>query len=313
MGIVADMDLADVTFGTPRSDRAGFATGGVFGYEMLSFRIQFGAAFSTDPARGVGGSPKGDENWRLGIVQNVLYARYRFVYAQGKQLKVFEREERVPSVDMVDGSKEFPFYADSSSVNTRPVSRIVYSGAGYREVSSGRVDNSPSQFSMWDQPSGGAPLDLRHEGNSYLLKTVEKVLIFQTWLVAIKKGFFDISHVSPALAAARELVAPDLFRSFAVSSVTLACVPPFSLTFWADMDLANFNRKYSYETPAVKWGVYGEDGNFQKKPINRSIVGLGSLPTVKAQAGDGGRHPIITGTTGNDATRKWLEPLGLYV
>lgn len=287
--------------------------GGVFGYEMLSFRIQFGAKFSSDPAIGVGGSPKADENWRIGIVQNVLYARYRYVYAHGKQLQVFERQQRLPSVDMVDGSKEFPFYADGSSVNTRPVSHIVYSAAGYREPSSNRADNSPSSFSMWDQPSGGAPFDLKYQGNPYMLKTVEKVLIFQTWLVVIKKGYFDISYKFPGLAAAREMIAPDLFRAVTVSCAALACIPPFSLTFWADMDLANFNRKYSHETPAVKWGLYGDDGNFQKKPINRTIVGLGSLPTVKPKAGDGGRQPVILGTTGNDETRKWLEPLGLYV
>ena len=74
------------------------------------------------------------------------------------------------------------------------------------------------------------------------------MLIFQTWLVALKTGEFDTeSHTNPALANIRRDFIPELVRKLATSTATLACIPPFSLNFWADVDLAGFRPRFSHE------------------------------------------------------------------
>jgi hypothetical protein len=317
MGVLAEIGQAKIKFNDPPPGLVGFDTSKVFSYEMQSFEIEFGTKFDSDPAVGIGGSPAAQEDWRIGIVQNVLYSRYRFVYEHPKGNTTFFREEVHPSVDMVDGSHEYPFYADPKNkpgaMVTRPVSHIVYTSKGYTEQSSKSKtpDNSPSFFNMWDQPGGGAPFTLSSgDSTPFKLKTLEKMLIFQTWLVAIKPGEFN---TTPGAAKIREHFIPDLLRKLGTSTAALACIPPFSLNFWADVDLATFRPKSSFDVPNVKWGLYGGEGFFPKKPFNRSVTGLGPFPAVKPQSGDGGRRPVITGPTSLESSRAFLRPLGLDI
>jgi hypothetical protein len=317
MGILAQIDQAKISFNDPPPGLIGFDNRKVFGYEMQSFEIQFGVRFDSDPAVGVGGSPAAQESWRIGIVQNVLYARYRFVYEHPKGDTVFFREEVHPAVDMVEGAHEYPFYADPKNkpgaLITRPVSHIAYSSKGYTEESSKSKtpDNLPSFFNMWDQPGGGAPFFLTSgDDTPFKLRTLEKMLIFQTWMVAIKAGEFA---TTPGTAKIRDRFIPELVRKFGTSIAGLACIPPFSLNFWADVDLAAFRPKSSFDVPKVKWGLYGADGFFPKKPFNRSVSGLGSFPSVSPELGDGGRTPVIAGPTSLESSRAFLRPLGLDI
>jgi hypothetical protein len=320
MGIVADLNQAKISFDDPLPNNIGFDIDKKFGYEMQSFKIEFGTRFDPEPAVGVGGSPAAPENWKIRIVQNVLSIRHRFVYAHPRENREFFREEMHPSVDMVDGSHAYPFYADTKNqpgaMITRPVSDIIYTSKGYRESSSKNtfLDNSPSFFNTWDQPGGGAPFFLSSGDQTPLrLSSLEKVLIFQTWLVALKTGEFDTSHTSPALANIRRAFIPEMVRKLATSTATLACIPPFSLNFWADVDLAGFRPRFSHETPNVRWGLYGGEGYFPKKPLNRSFKGIGPSPSVKPKLGNGGRSPVISGPITAVSVRTFLKPLGLDV
>jgi hypothetical protein len=315
MGILADLDLAKISFHDPQSLQIGFGLSRsnqqVFSYQMHSFEIQFGIRFDPDPAVGVGGAPVAQEDWQIGTIQNVLYARYKFDY-EGASAPFF-REFMLPTVDITPGSKELPFYSDGISQQgtriNRPVRNIIYTSTGYKAKAPD--DNSPSFYNMWDQPGGGAPFILSKDGMDLKLRSFEKVLIFQTWLVAMKIGEFATS--SPGLTKIRNIFIPDLLRQFGKSIAPLACIPPFTLTFWADVDLANFRPKFSFELPKVKWGLYGNEGYFPKKPINRSITDVGSSPIVKPVQGDGGRSPVISGAISADNSRAWLRTLGLDV
>ena len=315
MGIVVEIDRCKATFSDPGTLDIGFNLAQVFGYPMHSFEIQYGVRFDPDPDAGIGRDPKTEENWRLGIIQNVLLERLLFVYEDAEKKRPSQNLEKafmLPEVDIVPKSTAYPFYGDQNvqpgkSLITRPVAEITYSSRGYRETGSksSAFDNSPSTFNMWDQPGGGAPLT---KDGTFRLRRLEKQLIFQSWLVAIKTGEFPTGN--PTLDRLRDLFIPAIIRS-GVSVVALASIPPFATTFWADFDLAGFRPKNSIDTPDFTWGLYGSEGYFPTKKVDRSITSLGPRPDVRAVIGDGQRSPVASGASALEGVTLWLKSVGL--
>lgn len=311
MGLV--VSDAKATFKDPEEWRIGFDRNSNFVYPMHSFEIEYFVKFDKDSKEGLGGNPNTRQTWRLGIVQNVLFQWFRFVYqGQNHTPQVFEREFLLPEVDVVPGSRNFPFYGDQivrpGKPTTRPGTEITYSSDGYRETGSpgSKFDNSPGRFNMWDEPGGSAPL-MKGE---LTLRRLERVIAFQSWLVAIKTGEFQ--PIAPLLDKARSLVIPEVVREFGTSTVPLASISPFSMTFFADMDLANFKHSFAGDTPTFTWGLYGSPGFSPTRTINNSIKKAGPFPTAKWDVGRGARFPVISGFAGGvSADEAWLVSLGL--
>jgi hypothetical protein len=318
MGIVVQLSETKVKFNEPEERNIGFDLSSNFTYQMHSFEIEYGVKFDKDPNNGLGGNPNIEQSWRLGIVQNVLFQKFLLVYEDQKHrrpLQVFEKQFPLPEVDTVPGSTNFPFYGDQrvepgKALITRPGTEITYSSNGYRETTSkgSTFDNIPSRFNMWDQPAGATPL--MKDDETFTLRRLERIVIFQSWLVAIKTGEFHAQ--SPSLDKVRELVIPKVVREFGTSVVPIASIPAFATTFFAEMDLAHFPHKHSGDTPNFRWGLSGSAGFFPTKKIDHSISKAGPLPTAIPVLGSGGRVPVTLGSAGaSKPDEVWLNSLGL--
>jgi hypothetical protein len=305
MGITVDLTKSFARFEAPliltRND-FGFNN---FGYNMPSWEISFAINFNPDPNKGIGGAPQDAELWEIGIVQNLLFERMLYEYTD---TPAFRAEFKRSRVDIVDNSFDRPFYSSpdvgSGRRKIRPVAHIWYSSQGYGEVldpsnSSGvQTNNQPDSLNMWDQPSGGVLL--RRDGS--LLKRIEKVLSFQAWLVVRKKGPFSLSPGLAQVQALRDSLIPALMRPFVESTVVLAQVPAFTLTFW----LTIIDPPALGKDPTFDYGVYGEDGFLPKKPINHKFKSiLGPLPSADPKLG--GNVPVMIGPPAAEQARTWLS------
>jgi len=289
MGLVVDMTRSGIDFSDPLllTDYNMDGIHNVFDYELFSFGIKFGIAFDPDPKKGIGGSPNDAELWRVGIVQNILYERLTFEY---ENTPVFEAEFKSPAVDVVPGTFDSPFYAGpvfgKNTRNTRPVSNMWYTSQGYGELlnpynaSGVQTNNKPELLDMWDEPQGGAYV--RHPKSGGVLRRMEKIVSFQTWLVARTPN-----------------------------TVVLAHVPAFSLMFWLKTD-AKFKPKLSFDTPKFEYGMYGKKGVFSAK-IDYGIKKIGPSPDVRVALGNGGRNPLMLGPPGLERVTKWLAQSGLHL
>ena len=140
MGIVAS--AMKINFDEPADWRIGFDQNSNFTYKMHSFEIEYGVKFDRDPENGLGGSPTIEANWRLGIIQNVLFQRFLFVYedqAHKRPRQVFERQFPLTDIDTIPGSTNFPFYGDQKVEPGKPITRpgteIIYSSSGIHSLS----------------------------------------------------------------------------------------------------------------------------------------------------------------------------------
>ncbi len=313
MGIVVELDRSKVTFKDPIAD-FGFNRASVFVYSMHSFQIEFGIRFDPNPNAGLGRDPQVDEDWQIGIVQNVLFERLSFVYqdSAGVRPQVLQRDFMIPVVDVLPRSTVYPFYGGQDvrpgvALVTRPVSNITYTSKGYRETSAKVLDNKPDTLNMWDQPGGAAPFV---KDRTFRLRSLEHVLIFQDWLVAIKAGEFPTG--SPGLDGLRNAFIPKIVRG-PVDVAVLASFPAFSLNFWAEFDLVHFRPRHPEDTPTSRWGLYGAEGYFPTKKVDHMRTGLGPGPSVKSTLGDGGRFPITIGPRSVDGAPEWLKSVGLHL
>jgi hypothetical protein len=312
MGIVVDLAKSDAHFEAPKilgPSAFGFRK---FAFDMPSWLTSFAIKFDPDPNKGIGGAPQDSELWEIGIVQNLLFERHSYEYAG---IPVLRKEFTTPTVDMVDNSFDRPFYSspefDTNRRTTRAVAHIWYSSQGYGELldpssSSGVLaNNNPGLLDMWDQPSGGVLL----RRNGSLLSRVEKVLCFQAWLVARRKGPFSRPHGSAQIQTLREAFIPAILRPYGQSTIVLAHVPAFTLTFWFTITGPGTGKDL---TPTFRYGVYGENGFFPRRPINRTFESImGPLPSVRPNLGDGGRMPITVGSASAEQARNWLNVNGL--
>ena len=160
---------------------------------------------------------------------------------------------------------------------------------------------------MWDQPTGAVPL--MKDNEIFTLRRLERTIIIQSWLVAIKTGSFQT--YSPSLDKLREQVIPKVVRESGPTVVPLASVPAFGSTFFADMDLPHFNHNFAGKTPDIKWGLSGFTGFFPATRIDRRISKTGPLPMPTPTLGSGGRFPVTIGVAGAiKPDEAWLSSLG---
>ena len=289
MGIVVDINRSEVKFKDPLLlyDPMNVITNQIL-FDPHSFTIKFGISFDPDPTKGFGGAPPEAELWRIGLVQNVLFERLNFEY-ENKQ--IFKIEFEKPAPDFIPGSFSKPFYADPVLVptrqNERPVSDIWLTSQGYGELlnpydaSGVAINNKPDALDMWDQPSGGTRLKLK---DGSMISRIEKVVSFQTWLVAKTESKTEV----------------------------LAHVPAFSLVFWFETTPAKTDKpKYSFDTPAFRYGVFGTNGIFGSKKIDRTRTGIGDSPTLKPALGNGGRNPVMFGQAAVERGNDFLDAYGL--
>jgi hypothetical protein len=165
------------------------------------------------------------------------------------------------------------------------------------------VNNKPEFVDAWDEPSGGA---LHFLSDGWVLERLEKMLVFQAWLVAIKRTPF-----SPALKSLRDQMIPEFARPYLdpnpmLSSppIVLAHVPAFSLMFWVRVTGGG-------QDPAFDWGRYGKSGDHRADRIDHRIRDFGNLPNVRPAPGKGNRTPVIDGRTSLEQALSWLRANGL--
>jgi len=291
MGLNVDLSQSTIDFTNPPTK---VPIGGVtneFVCFMHQFEIQFFLTFDKNPKVGFGGAPAEAELWRLGIIQNVLFERLSFTYDNGKTF-----EENF-NLSILDGGAETysPFYHDpvltpackydpTLSCHTMiremtPVTDIWYSSSGYGELldpndASGiHADNKPEVLNMIDAPWFRARLRLP---SGATITRAERILAFQTWLVAASGG--EVKHV-------------------------LASTEPFSLVFW--LTASPKPGALSIDVPPHSFAFYGEAG------IARTVKKGGTVPTVKILAGKGARDPLMKGTLANDRDNQWMQTKGL--
>jgi hypothetical protein len=293
MGIVADIAQSSAKFSDPGlQNNALNAINRQVAFDMHNFTIEFGVAFDADPKVGIGGAPSSPQAWRIGIVQNLLFEHLYYKFENGQ---VFEKDWRDAAIDYKEGTVATPFFGDAQRETGKlrqiTVADVWLTSRGYGETTNSAgviVDNAPSSFNMWDEPSGGCRLRLK---DGSMIKRVEKVLTFQTWLIATPK--------------------PAAQGKIGGSVEVLAHVPVFSLVFWLETTKPKKPITTSLETPPYDWGMFGDAGLVDAKRINRKVTGLGSVPDVKPKAGDGGKKPVLSGVTANDRANAFLTNNGL--
>jgi hypothetical protein len=282
MGIIVDLQRSSITFSEPLIPIAPLdVVHNQLFLEMHSFTIGFGVSFDPDPKKGVGGTTTSSELWRMGIVQNLVYAMSHYEY-ENKQ--AFKNEFKNATFDSVPDTIAKPFYADpdlrkDAAPPTRPVADIWYTSQGYGELLSPysatgvATSNKPDLFDMWDQPTVLTRMRLK---DGSFIKRAEHVVSFQAWLVARTPS---TTHV-------------------------LAHVPAFSLVYWLETD-PNWSSKgkLSIDTPGYNYEYYAEKGitkRVNKKASRQS-------PNLQPALGNGGRTPVMAGVNAGERSNKWLR------
>jgi hypothetical protein len=246
----------------------------------IGFNINFGVSFSPNPKTGFGGSPISNEDWKIGIVQNVLFEKLRLEYDDGT---VFETES---DEALLDSRAVFnlPYVYDPptnpspAARGRRPVESIVYTSKGYDYFvdpwDPTKFDNKPDWFDMIDNPILSAKLILPSGG---WIKKVSRINSFQAWLVA---------------------QAPT-------ETFFLANVPPFSTVFEYETDPPSFGQiaaRLVHSRPDItSYKAYAEAG------ISKTINAKGSGRSVRVTAHAGGRVPKMSGRTANARGNEWLK------
>jgi hypothetical protein len=292
MGIVADINRSEIKFSDP-----GVPYGALdpihrqVTYDMQNFTIAFGVSFDPDPKKGIGGAPADPDLWRIGIVQNVLFHHLHVEY---ENKNVFEKVWRDPVLDFKVGTIDKPFFGDAEltadRLKQRTVADVWVTPQGYGELlnpynkSGVATNNLPDSFNLWDEPAGGA--NLRFKDGS-MIKRLEKVVSFQTWLVAKTKV--------------------DNNGRIADRVEVLAHIPVFSLAFWLETTPAPKKKiATSLDVPPYDWAMFGKNGFLDPKKMDRKKTGFGDSPDVKPALGNGGKMPVLFGMSGNERANAYL-------
>jgi len=286
MGIVVDLDASSMTITEPPPAFVGFNNRGLFAYEMHSWDVIFQLKYVQNPSVDFGKNFSSDEKWKIGIVQNEIFSKELFVFADpdGKAAtETFLIEFKDAAVDMIPKANSFPFYSDRTA-NDFCSAEVVVSSKGYRLAS--RQDplwsNSPSKFSLGDNPSQGLSKRLK---SGAALTTVERLEVFQVWSVA-----FKLEPVFPP----PNTVLQTLFKLLPDKRsdvIPLATMGPFSTIFWADIDLRRLDARTGDR--AVEFGRYAEADFKPGRRVGHSIKY--GIPRIKIVEGDGGRSPLVDG------------------
>lgn len=283
MGMFVDLTHSNFDFRVDSSSGGGaFVAGPNLVLGPVWFKIKFGISFVANPHRGFGGSPSGVEDWKVGIVQNVLFEKVRLEYDDAR---VFETEFNDA---VLDSRAQFnlPFVYDpppnpSPAGGWRPVASIVYTSRGYDYFldpfdPDGPLDNKPNFVDMIDTPSLSPKLI--GPGGAWI-KKASRITSFQAWLVA----------KSPT------------------QTFLLANVPPISVICEYETDPPTFGpaRMVSSLPTILSYKAYAEAG------ISKTITAHGSGKSVRVEGNSGKRRPVMSGGTAGARGQKWLSDNGL--
>ncbi|HKP64948.1 MAG TPA: hypothetical protein VJV78_49785 [Polyangiales bacterium] len=149
-------------------------------FPMHSFKAHFWFKFEAQQ-----GSANQTGSARIGLVQNVLYERRTFKYADGPTKTVAWESDIVDS-----GSKTaFPFYNEPGDVRRAgktehivPFRRISYNQRGFGEQGGNTMGDTSADVSLIDQP--WFKLKVRNKHGA-LLTEATQILTFGIWLVVL--------------------------------------------------------------------------------------------------------------------------------
>lgn len=268
-------------------------SGNSFTHASTGWKITFSIRFDPRSTAGFGGSPSANQDWTIGIVQNVLFERISLEYFNGS---LFERDFNDAVLDSNANIFNRPFVYDwpppsKPPGGNRPYASITYTSAGYDELVDpfgGPITNRPSSFEFLDTPN----ITAKFRVNGSMIKQIEHLLSVQVWLVA----FTPASWLVPPQPGGTMFVIASVPPFTTSSQFTITAQPnPFQLQLAPLNALpAAFDFDQHFEVGIVK--------SFAKRPSSRPPL---------AVSGNGGRAPIVTGITANDRGNAWLRANGL--
>jgi hypothetical protein len=282
MGLVVDLanSIFTVVPGS-HSSPAAYAVANEVECKMAQFESAF--QFRFDPKRGVPG-PTATESWRIGVVQNVLYQKSRFIWDDGTR---HMKDWVTPVVDS-GALFSFPFYQDEPTYTRdnkgnrkgdqqTPFRDVYFNSTGFGELldpwkkAPNNLVLKPDWFvTAADKPQFGCKLRTRRGG---LLRVAEQIVTFGIWLVATDS---------------ERRTRPQV----------LAHVPPFTMIY--SVEFGSGEGMMSLEIPA---------SNFVVAPGRRTTVdkrlAYATLPGIAVKSGQGAAAPTYKGETANSRERHW--------
>lgn len=292
MGLLPDLQYGQAHFNDPTDETVVDLLDGGFINVMHAFDIEFYFKFA--PNGGIGGAPQMREQWKVGIVQNVIFEYVRYEY-EGKnkdgKRNIFEKQFVNACLDST-ATKSLPFYGEPVFIPgpsldgvpskkmvplTTPVVDIWLTSKGYgsalnpADPSGVKITNEPSSVDIMDEPKFGGRT---HLASGAMIKRADRIVSFQAWLVAIK-------------GTQREV---------------LASCEPFSLVSNLTFDDREKNKDYGGGTPDYKSSYHGTKGITNILRTNKQ-----GTPAIGLTIGNGGRDPVFSGNSANDRGRSWLR------
>jgi hypothetical protein len=264
----------------------------------ISYEYMVNIAF--DPAEPKPPTPKQNENWRVGIVQNVLFRSIRLLYANKKPIS---KSWGTPRLDAgsVDGKQALPFYAPpipyQLNLKVEGISKSdvlwVFASAdatfgpdGFHiKLPAGikRSSESDSEVDLYfaDQPQFDAPLHFS-KTNEVLMERSDLITL-QFWIIAMGKG----------------------------TPVILAESDPFTIITWMRFS-PNIERGKALDFAFPDWGAHAAKGVVKNLPENYDKGANWERFKEKTNQPVGlhrssKKRPLLNGTLSNVEFRSWIQ------
>lgn len=288
MGITTDVDNSKISFDKSKAEISMEAVRNLFICKMPQFEIFYTYKFDVSSNNIV--IPKNPELWDIGIVQNVLYDKFYYNYADGF---VAQKEFTKPALDVAQVAHK-PFLhgpVEMLAPNSRtshknptsmiPVRRNWYASCGLGEEI---ISFSPCELKknsedlyvdVLDQPAFGTRLN--HSLRGGVIKNAYRLLEFKNWLVA--KSDKKI--------------------------VVLGHMDSFSLVFWMD---TTTTPELSIDTPGFSAGFYVQKGKVKEIMKKNSQTAV----EITVYGGKSVIQPIVDGETANDRAYAWYKENELF-
>lgn len=285
MGLLIDLDKSSLTF-APSKTQSLHEVENKFWFDSVRADIQFSFAFEPGSSDGVP-PPKRPENWRVGIVMNVVYASLYFQY---EGMKPISHEFTKPLLDSAADTKYLPFVhqpvmgsaklVDPNLPNIAvpimtPVRDVVFSPDGIREDRFSRRPDQHLDVRYVDVPRYGGILFTK--GGAWI-RDARSIVTLGIWCVAMPVG-------DPRKAT------------------VLGYVDPFSL-----VSSVEFEKKEGPRSLGVpKWSANDTVRLCRVRFVDRGLPNCPDNAHSRLHSGPGNAMPVLDGTTAVTTIRGWLE------
>jgi len=247
-------------------------------FPLMKFEAKF--AFDFDPDKGTYPPANKTGSFKIGIVQNVLSSRLLVKYADGKKMDFKNSKAAIDCGDM----DAFPFYNVPGGVSlmtsTGPDTKIIFPYRSFSYDANGVSEDGGDGTRTWsevshlDQPS--VKVKLRSHSDAVISELMH-IVVFGIWLVVLPSD----STIQPLVLAHSDVL-------------SLMCSAKFS---------TRDKKLLSIGIPDSEAKTRALNGRAQSPDQFTSMKGLRISP------GSGKTHPLIKGTTAQEADKSWEKTL----